>query len=248
MKKLNEPLKSLLWNNDSSDTLIIVGGSDDDRFTFKSLAKKLLKNGESSNIITFSFKGTEENISLPLKQQIEDLKTILKWVLKRYQGNITIICTSMGAYSTSHVLVESEFNKRLNSAIFIDPADYYLSKDMKSDGGGTWNGLNKYQPKEITASSLLNNLDSKTKIHVINFTLRNYTKNGYVKKDIRHIDNKAYYQRLNNNMVKSFYNNTPKNNRGEYIEDNTIPHAFNRDGNIENNVISLTKLIQKILK
>jgi len=48
-------------------------------------------------------------------------------------------------------------------------------------------------------------------------------------------------------MIKFFYNNLPRNNRGRYIEVSNIPHGINRDGNIHANKLGVSKLVVKLL-
>jgi hypothetical protein len=213
----------------------------------KPFVKKLIENGMKHNIFTFSFKGVEENGSKPLKNQIDDLESILQWAIKNYDGKIDIACTSDGAYSTTHALINRKISKKIHTAIFVDPADYQISKNTKEEIGGTWSGLDEYKPEGITLSSLLSQINTDAKVHVINLLLRNFTENGYVSEDKRHIDNPKCFARLNNSMVKSFYKNTPRKNKGKYIEDTKLPHAFIRDGNIERNVKRLASLIMKLL-
>jgi hypothetical protein len=213
----------------------------------KPFVKKLIENGMKHNIFTFSFKGVEENGSKPLKNQIDDLESILQWAIKNYDGKIDIACTSDGAYSTTHALINHKLSKKIHTAIFIDPADYQISKNTKKEISGTWSGLDEYKPEETTLSSLLSQINTDTTVHVINFLLRNFTEDGYVSEDKRHIDNPKCFARLNNSMVKSFYKNTPKKNKGKYIEDTKLPHAFIRDGNIERNFKRLASLIMKLL-
>lgn len=154
----------------------------------------------------------------------------------------------MGAYNTSHILANSSLSKRVVSAIFIDPADYYLNKEDEVDGGGTWSGLDEYKSEDKTASDLHTYTDSDVKVHLINFTLRNYSKDGYVAEDKRNIDDPTCLPRSNDDMVKKFYENTHDKNKGEYVEENTLPHAFLDDGDIEKNVTRVARIIIEIIR
>jgi len=87
---------------------------------------------------------------------------------------------------------------------------------------------------------------SDVKVDVVNFTLRNYTKKGYAMD--RGKDDPNNFERLNNKMVKSFYDKTPIKNRGKYIEINRIPHAIMRDGNVKENVKKVGDLLFKLIK
>lgn len=242
------PLKLSVWDNSFYFTILFVGGSGDTREKLKPLIEKLIDLGLKYNFISFSFRGVEENQLQPLKNQIDDLKEILSWTTKKQYKNLIIVCTSMGAYSTTNILVDSNTSQSIKKVIFIDPADYYIRSDDKIDGGGTWSGNESYDPIDNTASTILKNINSNVIVDVINFTIRNYMKNGYELPEKRHIDNPTNVERLNNLMVKSFYNNTPSRNRGDYIENNTLPHAFLRDGNIENNLNILGGILAKLLK
>jgi hypothetical protein len=60
-------------------------------------------------------------------------------------------------------------------------------------------------------------------------------------------DNPQMYARLNNEMVRSFYTNTPPKNRGQYIEDATLPHAFMRDGDKQKNMDTILSLLKRTI-
>lgn len=111
----------------------------------------------------------------------------------------------------------------------------------------SWNGIESYNPDDNLASDLLLKIGSDIKISLINFTIRNFTKDGYVNVKERHIDNPECFVRLNNDMKMAFWDKTPKQNREKYIEINKVPHAFMRDGNIEKNIEELVEILLKIV-
>jgi hypothetical protein len=132
-------------------------------------------------------------------------------------------------------------------AIFLDPADYYITEQGRQLEADTWSGNMLYNPSELTLSQTLETLTGKCMIHVIGFTIRNSLGNHYALPELRHIDNPEQMTRLNQDMVKAFYQNAPKTNRGKYLTNNKIPHAFKRDGNIEQNLSEIAKIIKSLL-
>lgn len=232
----------------SSICLIFVGGSGDTKDTFDGLVSKALEKLKY-DILTFSFAGIEEGIYYTLNRQSDDLKVVLDYLieLKRYK-ELILVCTSDGAFSASFALGEVKYSSLISNAIFLDPADYCLTEGDSSPWNHIWPGYVAYQPNSPVASDLLRTLTSNTKVHVVNFMLRNYGPNGYCSNDERGSDHQDMFSRLNNSMVKAFYLKAPDNNKGQYIEDTVLPHAFVRDGNVSSNELRVVELLQEILK
>ncbi len=232
---------------DDKKLLVIVGGSGDNKDKFNVLIQ-LLKDANDWSIVTFTFRGLIASKLYSLNQQTQDLKDVLRYFKDELNlQEIAVVCTSMGAYSTANVLIDPEIEDYIYTAIFIDPADYYLKDGDRPEENYAWTGAVEYKPESETASELLKLINSDVKIHVINFTIRNRGPEGYPTSEQRGVDNPELFERLNNEMVKSFYFNAPEDNRGEYIEDNTIPHAFIRDGDINDNNLKVANYISQLL-
>lgn len=229
--------------------LILVGGSGDDARSFDPLIAELHKVLPHIHVVTFSFLGTITQRDVPLHSQVNDLKQVLTQSIQRNNKKVYIAATSQGAYSTTHTLVDDVLGSYISRCIFIDPADYYIDDTIKTSQVRTWSGVMSYLPNKKTISSLMKEIKSNVIIDVIHFTLRNYGKDGYGNPNERGDDNPHMFPRLNTNMVQSFYLNAPEKNRGQYIENNSLPHAFTRDGDIPKNWKILSELIQqRILK
>jgi len=230
-----------------NEELILVGGSGDTARSFDPLITELHIHLPHIRVVTFSFSGTVRQTDLPLHSQVSDLKQILTQSIQRNNNKVYIAATSQGAYSVAHILKDSTYAPHINKCIFIDPADYYIDENSKTSQARSWSGVMSYLPNKKTVSSLMKEINSNVIIDVIHFTLRNYGKDGYVSPSERGEDNPQKFPRLNSEMVKSFYLNTPEKNRGQYIENNSLPHAFMRDGDIPKNGKILSELIQQCI-
>lgn len=237
----------IFGESSSSNVILFVGGSGDSKDSFTSLIEYLIPLFPQHKFITFSFQREKEHSDLFLSQQIIDLREVLNTLIEKATPYITLIVTSDGAYSTSHVIIDKRFSQYIKSVIFLDPADYYLDTQVPVKGEQTWTGFQTYSPSKPTTSFLMGTILSDVKIHVVNFTIRNYDKDGYAAIEKRGEDNEKKYSRLNNDMVQSFYTRAPKKNKGLYIEDNTLPHAFMRDGNIQKNCKRITEILLQCL-
>jgi hypothetical protein len=158
---------------------------------------------------------------------------------------LDIWCTSRGAYSTTFLLGNTKFSGFIRHVIMYDPADYYISS--KTDN--TWSGCQEYLPIGPVVSSEIKNIVGKVTVDVIHLMLKNYGKNGYLQLNYKNrgIDCCNGCPRLNSKMVKSFYDNLPVKNKGKYFVDNTVSHGFVRDGDIENNYLTIAKQVANIL-
>ena len=230
-----------------SEAVLLVGGDDDDRSVFRNIVSILQNGGVKSDFVTISFRGVESQHMRPLRQQIVDLEEVLSYLVKkRNKSEITIVCTSAGAVSTTYLVTSKKFSKSITKVIYLDPADYYI-QDLNKSKYRTWTGSDKYQPNRKTVISLLEKINSEVKIHVVNFLLRNHGQKGYASRKDRGKDNPKLFARLNNKMVESFYSHIPQKNKGEYVEDRQLPHAFVRDGDIRKNEKRVADLIYKLL-
>lgn len=234
-------------NTTSRSCILIVGGSGDSKDSYDEFVDKLTPLVPRDMIVTFSFRGVDEKIDMPLSAQTQDLRDVMKELKNRDVDSVTIIATSNGAYSVSHILVDKEWGKTIRSAVLLDPADHYCDTQETVKSSHTWTGVEKYEPTKKTTSLLMSEITSDAAVHVINFTLRNYGKDGYVNKELRGVDDPHKYARLNNDMVLAFYANTQGKNKGEYIEENTLPHAFMRDGDKEKNMMTIIALLKRTI-
>ncbi len=243
-KNKPEPLLVNYFENDekNNQVLIIVGGSGDDRNKFNNVARMVLDEVKF-DIVTFSFRGVETQKAFPAIQQYHDLKELVNFLIDdKGKKKIYIACTSMGAVSTTLVAVDKKFNKYLDKIIFLDPADYPEVSEDKTESS-TWSGVEKFEQRKAILSNKIKEINSSAKVSVVNFLLRNYGNSGYAPTGQRGIDDPNLHSRLNNDMIKAFYTNTPDKNKGKYLEDRELPHAFLRDGNIKRNEARIVNLI-----
>jgi len=236
----------------SDQVVIIVGGSGDTRTNFIDLAEALIKAKLPSNIANFSFRGREENIGYNLGQQVLDLEEVIKYLMtKKGNKGIKLVCTSQGAYSTTWIASTTKYAPFISDIVYLDPADYHLIPDFNLDSKAdmTWSGFEDFKPRSNTAANLLNGLGPSTQVSVIHFKLRNHGPEGYSSPlySERGIDTEEMFPRLNRDMVKNFYDNTPSNNSKTYFEIPGLPHAFLRDGDIAKNTEKIVEVILECL-
>lgn len=247
--KDKEPIKINYFPNKYKHKLIIiVGGWGDTRNEFLNIVTLLVNKGINESFTTFSFRGYEDKKYRPLLQQSKDLKEVVEYFIgKKNITEIKLINTSDGAVSSTYLLFSDDFGDSINKAIYLDPADYYQESIGKlTEDIFIWPGFKKFEPTKKVVADLLTKVKSDVMVDVVNFTLRNYGPDGYSPHPS--VDNPNYFPRLNNDMVRNFYEKTPKKNRGKYMEIPGIPHAFLRDGNVKENEIKVADLIFKLVK
>jgi hypothetical protein len=233
-----------------SNCLILVGGTGDTIEAYQSFADVLSKALKSYSICTTTLSQKSSGISL-MDQQSNELMTILD----DFRRNETferkdLWCTSMGAYATTKVLLDPSYVQYFTKAIFFDPADYYLDSEITNTGGNlTWAGYQDYHPQNPTIVTELPKIKSQASIDVVRLTLRNQNEKGYYDEKYidRGIDHKGGFPRLNSQMVKTFYNNVPRTNKGKYLELGNVPHGFIRDGDIPMNMQLIARNTKKLL-
>ncbi len=226
--------------------LLLVGGDGDTIDVFSRLANDLDKALSNYRICSFDFSTETTSDERLLDIQAKELELVCQQLLDNHHvANITIWCTSRGAYATSKLLAKNIFNERISHVIMFDPSDYYT----KISGLGTWSGYQDYLPKSQVVSDVLTNIKGNTIVDVVHLTLRNYGPKGYFESEYinRGIDNPLGFHRLNTLMVKSFYSKLPQMNKGVYLEINTIPHGFVRDGDLQKNYERVVKSIKKLI-
>lgn len=210
-EKATLPLRINFFDRNAPQTMIVIGGSADTKEKFTNLIERFPE--DKYNFVTFSFRGYEEQAYLSIKQQQDDLLEVLQWVISKGYQDLILIVTSLGAYAAIYALLNQTVNKYIHRVILVDPADYYLEPDKICDQAYSWNGSQPYQPTTTTISTLLAQIPAHIKIDVLNLLLRNFTKEGYVAPELRSQNNPGCVPRLNPEMVKAFYTNTPEKNR-----------------------------------
>jgi len=227
----------------SKETILLVGGSGDDRNKFENVVYQIQNKLPGYRVVTISFRGTESKKEHSLFNQIKELEEVVEYLSRNGSRKIVLVCTSAGAVSTAKILAHPKYAQHFNRAIFLDPADYRNVEDELE----TWSGLEKFNPEDLLAARNMAKIDSDVKVYVVNFLLRNYGKTGYVATNKRGDDNPELFERLNNKMVRYFYENTPAKNRGAYLEDKILPHAIIRDGDIAKNEVRVANIITDLI-
>lgn len=233
---------------DSDWTLVWVGGTGDTKERSAKIIGRLREKVPKYNICAFTF----AEVDSPEKyfpQQVRDLEEVCQQLIDDHRAkNISIFCTSAGAYSTCSLMINPKFEMFLKEVIFCDPADYYLNA-TRVEAIKSWSGHEVFNPGEKTTGEWLKEITSEVLGHVVHFTLRNHGPEKYIEKeDIdRGKDNPDGYPRLNAQMVRAFYDNLPEKNRGKYVKQPDLPHAFLKDGNVEENEKKVVELIVKLI-
>lgn len=245
----SEDLKVNLYGAENNKgVVILIGGSGDDRNYFDSLCRKLVK-ATNKTVVTYSIRGLETGSGFPVYQQILDLREVVDFVLsnKGYKM-INLVSTSMGSIAMSALLVDPVYGKKFSTAVFLDPADYYLKFDALSEPE-TWSGIEQYKPTAPTVSTMLRDIRSEVGVYVVGFYLNNCINNDYASKnhEERGKGGEGGHPRLNQVMTKSFFNNTPAKNQRKYIENHSLPHAFERDGDVVKNEEEVVELLVDVV-
>lgn len=244
--KWDIPLCYYAGESDTQTALVFVGGWGDKKEVFDGIVKKLQKKLYPSDIATFSFRGYEDGKIYPASTQVDELKTVLRFLKKKKSiTNVKLFVTSMGAYGACYVLADAEFSNLVAKVLFFDPADYYIGEESDS----TWSGYEDFKPDKVLVSSMLREIHSSVLINVVHLTLRNHGPSGYISDDLRKREygSPDSFPRLNTAMVKAMYNKLPEANRGKYIELGNVPHGFIRDGNLRRNEKLVSELITHLL-
>ena len=228
--------------------LIFIGGSNNDKTDFQPLIDNMYEKIQDLNYVSFTFRPDIGKDEYSLTQQIKDTIEVVDITEKEFQAQeIIIFATSMGAYAATKLLTNQKYNDLITTAIYYDPADFPLDDSQTNKKFKTWSGDDVYAPTTSTISQILETMTSQAKVHIINSTLRNHLRDRYVEAPYRGDDNPDLFPRLNNDMVKAFYNFLPRANKGRYLETNTVPHAFLRDGYIQRNIDQMGRLIKQLI-
>jgi pimeloyl-ACP methyl ester carboxylesterase len=241
------PLSAELHVNDAKKLVLFING-DGSTGDFLEISSELAKLLPEFDYLTFFFRGAREGKSPEFYDLLDDIADLLQYIAASYSyDSVIIISTSTGAVAATYGLQLSPV--AVDRAVYIDPADYIIPKE-RNDGTKmeTWDGSTVYNPKDQTVSDLMRNLKSDVVVDVIGFTLRNTHSGQYVDHSMRHLDHHGYAPRLNQSMVAAFYEKTPVGNRGKFLAVNGIPHAFTRDGNVQENIKQLVAILRGLLE
>lgn len=214
--------------------ILFIGGDHDDKDTYSEILQRI---SDETNLTVFSF--TPRNYVFPIRELAETKEDILEFIDFIFSTlniqQLFLICTSSGAIMNSYALLNKSFKDKIIASLFLDPADYYFEQDKALYKEISWSGSDKYLPEFTTFSQKLSEINTDSKIDIVFFSIRNCEENSYLPMSLRGVDNPGKNTRMNRDMAKSFFNNLPEKNQGIYKENNKIPHAFERDGDIESN-------------
>lgn len=238
-KKNKEELNLLMHKSSADSVMVFVSGSGGVKEEYLPIAKLLYAKGFTDSLVSFSFRGREAKKDYPYTQQIEDLQDVMDYLIQERFSKITLVPTSMGFLSVASILNMQQYAGKITKVLMLDPADYPLDMSRES-----WAGNDDFIATDQLFSYYLKGITSGVKISVIHFGLRNYDKN-YRKRtnSERGQDNPQYYCRLNKQMSLNIFKAIPEANRGDFIEDLTLPHAFSRDGEVTKNHEVITEYL-----
>jgi hypothetical protein len=229
----------------SNEVTIFVCGSGGTKDEWELTVKALRAKGFSDNMITFTFCGRREGNPGSLENEYDDLYVIISDLLQsNIELNIKIVATSQGAASASRIAGDSPFYWKVKNLLLIDPANYKKSEADSTDPD-SWEGDNEFNQESDVSSSYLKN--ARAKVSVVRLGVRNHLGQdyGYYEKDNkaeRAIDNPYLYPRLHQASVEAYFHSA-KNTSEEIIVLNSVPHAFNRDGDQDYNIDVLSNII-----
>lgn len=227
--------------------LVLVGGDGDGVEVLSTLSNMLSQGLPDYQICSFDFTEESSTRSVLDIQSIE-LQQVLQHLIDLGQfERVDIWCTSRGAYATTRLLGQPYYSDHVSYVIMYDPADYYIAESNLH----SWAGYENYEPTLKVISDEIKDIKGDYLVDVVHLSLKNHGPKGYWETDYakRGINHEGGYPRINSEMVRSFYDKLPVNNKGRYILENSIPHGFVRDGDIGKNYELLTKqLVDMILQ
>lgn len=245
----NREIRVDIYNNESATNtiVIVVGGDGDDKDNIAPFAKSLSEK-TPHRIVTYDSTTPIRNTLAEQLDYVEDTKVVINYCNSIVRDcELVLVCTSSGSIATTLCLIDSTLEQYISTAIYLDPANYFITEEGRSITNDTWRGKEEFKPKFPVLSSKMSEITGEVVVHVIPFTIRNSTGDSYLEKEKRGIDNPGFYPRINTESIKHFYTSTPDKNKGEYKEVNTIPHAFLRDGNVKQNLEQLTDLTKDLI-
>lgn len=240
--KIDEPIPVSIYEKSLDKVIIFVSGSGDSKQNFYPIIKSVRDNVEHT-LVCFSFRGRETDKNYDRAQQVQDLKDVINHLIEGGYKEIILVPFSMGFLSVSSILSTNIYSKCITDVIMFDPADY------PTDGSrGTWSGSDKFDSDLELYSDGLENIEGDFKINIIFFGLRNFDPANKPRTNKeRGVDKPDFATRLNIKMSKNIHNQIPEKNRGKFIIDPRLPHAFLRDGNIERNIKDISNYIKKFI-
>ncbi len=223
--KNNESIPLLIAKKTKNRIAVFVSGSGDVKDSFLPIAKLLLDDTKTS-LLSFSFRGRETGKYYSPEQQIFDLEEVVEYLKKEGYKKISLIPTSMGFISVATILSKDKYSELWGNILMLDPADYPIDHSR-----GTWSGNEEFRTNIELYSNKLKFIYGSFKISVIFFGLRNYN-DSYkdITNEARGIDDTTKFSRLSKEMSTNIWNLIPQENKGDFITDRKLPHAFSRDG------------------
>lgn len=224
------------------ECIINILGSGDTKESFIPTMERLAEIDHS--LVGFSFRGRESGYDYPKEQQYIDLREVIDYLrdVKGYD-RFTLVATSMGFISTADVIADKKYSKLIRQVILFDPADYPADFSRSS-----WAGNSEFNPTVELVSSRLKKLKGYFPIDIVFFGLKNFIpKTLATDFASRGSDILGGYTRLSRNMTENLYLNIKELNRGVFIIDRLIPHAFERDGDVERNYDLIADYIQNLI-
>jgi len=227
-----EPIPFAIKELSSTKVIIFINGDGDIKESFYPIIKNVEDLTQEYSLACFSFRGRETDTKYPHKQLILDLEEILQYLIKKGFKEINILCTSSGFVSTAFALSKNKYAQYLKTVVLLDPADYPLVGEKR-----TWAGNMEFTPTTELVSDNLKNIPSTTTIHTIFFAIKSWNQvlGKIVKQSLLNTSNPNHLTRMNIEMTKNIHKTIPEKSRGEWIEDKTLPHAFERDYNVKEN-------------
>lgn len=231
---------------DSQQVIIVVGGDGDSK-EYLAPFNKALSESIKMPIISFSY-SMEHILTLEdMEVSTLELKEVIKESEKSFPyRKIILVLTSSGSIPSTNCILDSEVNGSIQRAIYLDPANYYTTKEGKSVMEECWKGAVEFNPIHPVISDKMKDISCGVIIDVVPFTIRNTYGNRYVEEEKRGIDHEGLYTRINVEATKAFYLSTPESNRGRYLEIDSVPHGFLRDGDISKNIETLVSTVKEL--
>lgn len=239
-----EEIPIIVWEKDPKKITMFISGDRDTKDSFIPIAHRITSK---SSLASFSFRGRETGKKYSIEQQVNDLQEVITFLLSKGYEHFYLAPVSTGFISVAHLFRESGLSLKIKGILMLDPADYPLDRSR-----GTWTGRDKFDPRGSLLSSYLNNITHKMIIDVVFFGLKN------INMDMNEFSNKPFvrrgdnlldgYTRLNKDMILNIYDSIPEHVKGVFVIDNTIPHAFKRDGDVHDNQEKIAEYISNFME
>jgi hypothetical protein len=224
--------------------ILFVCGDKEVKDSFYSIIDKVEKLSNESSLACFSFRGRETNKKYSPKQMVFDLEELLEHLISKGYTNINLVATSSGFVSTVFAITNANLSDYIKKVVLLDPADYEFEGRKH-----TWTSYEEYKPESALISSKLRKLASNIKIHTIFFALKAWDTHlkEIVKADKLNTNNPNHVTRMNIEMTKNIHKEVPEKNRGKWIEDKVLPHAFERDFDVNNSQTIIAQYVVDLI-